>query len=1015
MKPNLARRVESASRQLCRIGLASFAALALTNLAPSTASAQGPADEAAAPIEEITVTGSRLTANPNLAAATPVLSVTGEEAAIRGNVRIEDFVNVLPQVFAAQASEVSNGASGTAQLNLRGLGPTRTLVMIDGRRLPYGDSGTSSANVDIIPLQMVERVDILTGGASAVYGSDAVGGVANFILKRNFEGVEIGGQYGVSQNANDDSFWENVLQAGNQPVPGSTTDGDETLVYMMLGANTEDGRGNATLFASYEDREAILQKDRVYSGCALGQDDGPSSFGGFGCVGSANFRLFGGPGPDGDGFFGFQEESGNIVPFAGGPTQTFNFGPFNFFQRPSERYNIYGKGHYELTDNVEAFANISYFNNFSDAQIAPTASFGIGAYSINCDNPLIQGNSGVPFTDIFGCSAQDITDGTIVSGITASHRNVEGAPRSSRLENSAFRVVAGLRGSFAEDIWNWEAFVQNSETRDQDESTNDFVVANLQQALLVTTDANGNPVCTNPSGGCVPYNIFQRGPGGESRVSQAATDFIEGIGIVNGSTSQFVAGGTIQANLGEYGVQLPTADYGMGLLLGLEYRKDELDARPDEISQVQGGGFTGVGGADLPVQGEVSVAEFFTEFEVPLVSEAPAIQELTLRGQYRYSDYEGEGNNTTSPFETNTYGLSLAWAPIEDLRFRGQFQRAVRAPNVIELYTGVNTNLPNLSPAGTNANGVQLFDPCASAAPLATLEECQRTGVTASQYGNILDVISGQTQSLTGGNPNLDPEEADTSTLGFVWTPSNVDGLSVSVDYFNILVDKAIAEGIPAQTTLDTCLATGDPTFCDLITRASSGTLAAGTFGVGFDQRNRNIAELETTGVDLQVLYDFDVGRHSVRVDYAATYLDQLDTVPFPGGDPIECAGFFGNNCAGDPEKGPSPEYRHRAVATWTTPWDVDITTTWRFFGETDNDNPNETLETTLDAVNYVDLAASWYIMDDSITIRGSILNVLGEDPPIFSGAGPALGNGNTYPTVFDTSRALIASFKYNF
>ena len=1011
MNSILARRATGACRQLCKFGFASFAALALTSLAPSAANAQTAED--IEEIEEIITTGSRLRANPNLAAAIPVLSVTGEEATIRGNVRIEDFVNVLPQVFAAQASEVANGATGTATINLRGLGPERTLVMIDGRRLPYGSSQSSFANVDLVPLQLVNRVDIVTGGASAVYGSDAVGGVVNFILKRDFEGVEVGGQWGTSHNDNDDSFWASVLQASSNPVPGSNTDGDEIIVYGILGVNSADGRGNATLFASYEDRDPILQADRVFSGCALGQDTGPNSFGGFGCVGSANFRLFGGPGG-----FAFQEESGNIIPFAGGPTQTFNFGPSNFYQRPSERYNIFALGHYEVTDNVEAFAEISYVNNFSDAQIAPTASFGIGAYSINCDNPLIQGNPGsVALTDVYGCTAADIAAGTVVSGATMSHRNVEGGPRNSRLENTAMRIVTGLRGSFAEDVWAWEAFAQVAETRDQSESTNDFVVANLQQALLVTTDANGDPVCINPVGGCVPYNIFQRGPGGESLVTPEATSFIHGLGLVNGSTSQFVVGGTLQADLGEYGVQLPTADYGVGILVGFDYSENELNARPDEISQIPGGGFTGVGGATLPVAGKIDVTEAFTEVEVPLVSNVTGVQELTLRGQYRYSDYSGVDDiiNTTSKYQTDTFGVSLAWAPIEDLRFRAQFQRAVRAPNVIELYTGQNTNLPNLSPAGTNANGVQVFDPCATDAPIATLATCQNTGVTAAQYGTILDVISGQTQSLTGGNPDLFAEEADTTTFGFVWTPSFIDGLSVSIDYFNILVEDAIVAGIPAQVTLDNCLATGDAAFCSLIQRSSVGSLAAGTFGVGFQQTNINIGELETAGVDFHVLYDFDVGDHSFRVDYASVFLDQLDTVPFPGAAPIKCAGFFGNACSGDPEKGPSPEYRHRAVATWVTPWSVDIGMTWRFFGETDNDNTAETLETKLDSINYIDLSASWYLMDDSITIRGSVLNLLGEDPPIFSGAGPALGNGNTYPTVYDTGRVLIFSFKWNF
>ncbi len=526
------------------------------------------------PIEEIITTGTRLKANPNLAAATPVLSVTGEEGAIRGNVRVEDFVNVLPQVFAGQASEVSNGATGTATLNLRGLGSTRTLVLIDGRRLPYGSSGSSSANLDIIPLQLVERVDILTGGASAVYGSDAVGGVANFILKSDFEGVEIGYQYGNSYNSNDDDFYANILRAGGQPVPGSSTDGDEHLFHALFGVNTSDGKGNATLYLSYEDRAAIEQKNRVFSGCALGQDDGPESFGGFGCIGSGNFRTFGGPG----GFY-HQTESGDIIPYAGGPSQTYNFGPLNFFQRPSERFQLYGKTRYEIMDNVEAFADISYTNNYSDAQIAESASF--GRHPINCDNPLINvpqsdgaGGTITLSTDVFGCSATDILPGSGVfyERAFASHRNVEGGPRNSRLENSAFRLSAGLRGSFAEDVWGWEVFAQVSETRDQSESTNDFVVANLHQAFNATTDANGNVVCVDPSGGCVPYNIFQRGPGGESLVTSEMTDFIHGIGLVNGSTAQRIFGGSIQADLGEYGWKIPSADYGVRFLAGCSAR-----------------------------------------------------------------------------------------------------------------------------------------------------------------------------------------------------------------------------------------------------------------------------------------------------------------------------------------------------------------------------------------------------------------------------------------------------------
>jgi len=958
-------------------------------------------------LEEVVVTGSRLQQNPNLMAATPVLSVTGDEADIRGNVRIEDFVNILPQVFANQASEVSNGASGTSSLNLRGVGRNRTLVLIDGKRLPYGSSQISAANLDIVPVQMVERVDILTGGASAVYGSDAVGGVANFILKTDFEGAEAGFQLGQQYNNNSDSFWKKVLEAGSQPVPDSSTDGQEGYGYVMLGVNTADGRGNATVFATYEHTEAIWQQDRIFSGCALGQDDGPESYGGFGCVGSGNYRLFVGPGGA-----AFMQDDGTIVPYSGGPSQTFNFGPYNFFQRPSERYSIYAKSHYEIFDGHEAFLDISYMNNVSDAQIAPSASFGTTSYSINCDNPFIQNTPGLNLaTDIYGCTPEDIANGALATRVGASHRNVEGGPRNSRLENSALRIIAGLRGSFLDDVWSYEAFAQVSETRDQSESTNDFVVANLQKAFLVVLDDDGNPVCTDTSDGCVPYNVFTR-PGGQTGVTQAATDYIQGIGLVNGSTSQVVYGGSVQADLGEYGVKLPWADYGLRFLAGYEYRRDKLSARPDEISQVPGGGFTGVGGATLPVDGQVAVQELFTELEVPILTDVAFARELTFRGQYRYSDYTRKGNDTNTTVSTNTYGFSLAWAPIDQLRVRTQFQRSVRAPNVIELYTGQNTNLPNLSSAGTNANGVQLFDPCASDAPIASLAECQNTGVTAAQYGTILDVISGQTQSLTGGNPDLDPESADTTTVGFVWTPDFADGLSVSVDYFTIKIDDAISAGIPAQTTLDQCLATGNPQFCNLITRNFDGSLASGAPGVGFQQTNLNIASIETRGWDFQVVYDWDMGEHGFRVDYASTYLDKLNSTPYPGADKIECAGKFGSECESDYP--PSPNYRHRAILTWMSPWSVDVNMTWRYFGSTDNINEGDTLESKLDAVNYIDLAAVWMI-NEHYQLRGSVLNVFGEDPPIFSSAGPALGNGNTYPTVYDTGTAYYIGLKLNF
>ncbi|MEL6322885.1 MAG: TonB-dependent receptor [Pseudomonadota bacterium] len=983
-------------------------------LAASPSFAQDSDAEETAEDNAIVVTGTRLNVNPNLEGAAPVLSVSQDQILAQGTVRIEDLVNQLPQVFAGQAGEVSNGASGTAQLNLRGIGAVRTLVLIDGRRLPYGSSSISSANLDLIPTQLIERVDILTGGASAVYGSDAVGGVANFVLKRDFEGVMLDVQGNFQQTGNGDDFFNAVTAASAQPVAEPVIDGEEYIVTAMIGTNTADGRGNVTVYASYENRAQVTQDNRSFSACTIGQSTAATSFGGAGCVGSSNFRrfadFFNGDGTNDD---VFQQEDGTLVPFAGGPEQTFNFGALNFFQRPSERYTLYGRAHYDITDNIEAFMDISYTDVISDAQIAQTASFG-AIYDINCDNPFIQGTPGIDLaTEVFGCSQQDIDDGVIKSDLFASHRNVEGGPRNSRLENSAFRIVGGLRGDFADGVWAYEVFGQYAETSDSSLSTNDFVIENLQQAFLAVEDEDGNVVCTDPSGGCVPYNIFQRGPAGESLVSQESLDFIQGVGLVIGETTQTVVGANIQADLGEYGISSPFSEEGIAFLAGVEYREDTLEQIPDEISQVPGGGFTGVGGATLPVAGTVEVSEIYAELQIPLVTGKPFFEELVLSGQYRYSDYSTDGNGTSSSFSTDAFGVQLTWAPIDDVTFRGQFQRAVRAPNVIELFTGQNTGLPNLN-GDTNANGDQIFDPCATTAPTATLAQCQNTGVTADQFGGIPDVIAGQTQSLTGGNPDLTPETSDTYTFGVVLTPGFAPGLTVSVDYFDISVEDFIAAGIAAQTTLDQCLETGNATFCDLITRASNGSLIAGIPGVGFQQTNLNIAELTTSGVDIQVNYSTGLGSlGGLRFDYAATYLDTFDFASFPGDTPIECAGFLNNGCVSSV----NPEYRHRMLATWETPLEgFETTLTWRYFSGTENE-PNENnpeIDDDLPAVNYVDFSA-FYDVNDSIRIRAGVLNLLNELPPVSTSAGPPLGNGNTFPTIYDTARTFFGGVNFRF
>ncbi|MEP4052285.1 MAG: TonB-dependent receptor [Litorimonas sp.] len=984
-------------------------------MAATPAFAQDSADE-----DVVVTTGTRLNVNPNLQAAQPVLSIEAGEIAARGVVNIEDLTNTLPQISAAQTSEQSNGASGTAQLDLRGLGARRTLTLIDGRRLPYGDSASTAVNLDLVPTNLVERIDVLTGGASAVYGSDAVSGVVNFILVDDFEGVELDVQYGFAQsdNSGQDIFKE-VLTVSEVPIPGSVTDGEEITGSVTFGANIEGGRGNVVGFASYQNRNDIIGADRVGSACTLGS----GSTNGFGCVGSSNFRRFNNIADFGATDF-FQQEDGTFTPFAGGPAETFNFGASNFFQRPSERFQMYTKATYDLNDDVELFADFGYTQNVSDAQIAPSASFGFFQRTSNCDNPLFQDpvtTDGRSIAEsVLLCTPDQIATGlnpdgsrALISGLTFTHRNVEGGSRNSRLENSAFRMVGGSRGNLGEQF-QYEVFAQYSETKDTDTSTNDFQIDNLANAIDLIDDGNGNVICFDPAAranGCVPYNIFQRGADGSSLVTQDALDYIQGVGITTGSTAQTVLGGNIQTDLSEFGMSSPFAtEAGVGLLIGAEYRKDELSARPDQISQRADGGFTGVGGPTLPVAGELDVLEVFGEIEIPLVVGMPFVEELVFNGQYRYSDYDVAGNGTSNSFSTDTYGLQLTWAPTSDISFRGQFQRAVRAPNVIELFTGQSTGLPELSEAGTDSAGNTVFDPCSSTStttPLASEAACANTGVTSAQYNGVVpDIAAGQTQGLFGGNPNLTPESSDTFTLGAVLTPSFLPGFSASIDYFDISIDDAVVAGIGAQNILDNCLETGEAVFCDLIQRDGAGSLNASGPGVGFQLTNLNAAEISTDGIDLQANYATEIGNAGdLSLRYASTFLFSSDFTPFLGADTDECEGKFVGNCGQ-----PTADYRHSAVLGWATPVEgLDVTVTWRHFGSVENEgNPDSANEGTLDAANYIDLSGSWEFLD-GITARAGVNNVFEDSFPISVSSGPAInGNNNTYPGIYDTGRFVF-------
>lgn len=986
------------------------------------AEAQAEAQAQAQAEDEIVVTGSRIQA-ANLVSTSPVTQVSAEELDLRGIVRVEDMINTLPQAFAAQGSAISNGSTGTATVNLRGLGAARTLVLVNGRRLPFGSPLAVPADLNQIPSALVERVEVLTGGASAVYGSDAISGVVNFIMMDDFEGVRIDTQYSFYQHKNDNDEISDIvrefgdLNPSQYQVPEeNVTDGEAFEITGVIGVNSPDGRGNVTAYAGYRTVDPVLQRDRDYSACALGTTNGGQEFT---CSGSstnaiANFLDFQAAVPTGLWFRTTPDGEFIARDFV---SDTFNFNPYNYYQRPDERYTLGAYAHYEVNDYFEPYAELSYMNDRTRAQIAPSGVFGGGiagtAGGINCNNPFLSDQQ----VDFLCRQGRGFTDAEIAAGAVAEdviilRRNVEGGNRTDDLQHINFRQVIGTRGDFF-GPFEYDVYGSFSQVTLVEDYENEISVERVSKALNAVRDGSGNIVCAvnadantaNDDPACVPYDIFSgNGP------SQASLDYIIQPLLLRGETQQQVLSGSIFGDLTEWGWVSPWAENGAAIALGAEYRRDYLDVLPDRGFQT-GDGF-GQGGPTTPVSGSTDVYEIFGELQIPLIQDRPFIENLSVEGAYRYSEY-------STDVTTDTYKLASEWSPSQDLRFRGSYQRAVRAPNVVELFSSQSIGLFDLN---QGANG--LYDPCSGTNPAATLEQCARTGVTPAQYGRIADNPAGQFNALFGGNPNLDPEKSDTYAFGVIATPSFLPGLNLTIDYFDISVEDAIGT-IPPSQALDQCLTTGDPTFCNLINRGEGGTLWANPTGF-IVATNINTGSLETSGVDLNVNYGFefaDYGMESLpgglSFDLVATWLDKFKVTDFPGAEPYDCVGFYGSTCGT-----PTPEWRHKLRMSWNTPWDLSLTGTWRYFDSVNIDSSSDQpslsgsfadINKTLDSQNYFDLAA-FYTFTENTRFRAGVNNIFDEEPPLTAAAGAGFGNGNTYPQVYDAlGRYIFAGVTVDF
>jgi outer membrane receptor protein involved in Fe transport len=985
--------------------------MALAGLSAAQASAQTapPAAGSGVEVQELVVTGSRIP-QPNMTSISPIQTVTSQEVAISGRTATIDILNTMPQVAINSTQDLGPTSNplaspgGVATANLRGLGPTRTLVLVDGRRLGMGDPNTGNPNpapdINQIPSQLIDRVEVLTGGASAVYGSDAIAGVVNFVMKRNFEGLQFDAQYGVNQHGQHNNLMQDLLRRDGTRIPDGAWDGRVVDYSLIFGANAPDGRGNITAYVTYHQQDPVTFSARDWAACQLNVDPTPR------CAGSSNSNYF--TRADVTGFPEFAVLGNEFVPWGTATTNPpafYNANELEYLLQGNTRWTGGFFANYEINEHFKPYVDFSFMHDRTSVTIAPSAAFagdGVtsnGGFLVNCSNPFLSAGQ----QTAIGCAGPtDMVD------LIIGRRNVEGGGRDQLYDHQNYRVVYGLKGKLF-GPFNYDLYGSYYYTSLYQSSTNYLSKSRIQNALLVTTDpATGQPVCIS-GGSCVPWNIFQDGG-----VSPDAVNYLDTYGTSRGTITEQIVEGTVTGNLTEYGIKSPWATDGLGVAVGFQVRRDHLEFAPDQAELSND--LAGFGGAAVAIDKSLRSAEIYGEVRAPIIQDMPWIRELSLNAGYRYSDY-------STDVTADTYKVGLEYAPTQDIRFRASFNRAIRAPSILELYTPQSV---------TNTSQVS-EDPCAAGATHpATLEQCERTGVTPQQYGNIIQCPAEQCAVLAGGSTDLAPEKANTYTVGFLLTPRFIPGFSASVDYFNIDLKGQITN-IPLGVTLNQCMTTGDPAYCSQIVRNPSNGILFGSnienggYIVG---TNANVGQLQVSGIDFQLGYrlGFDTfGRDNwgdLTFAFNGSYLDHNKTTPYKDGPTYDCSGLFGPQC-----QTLNPRWRHNLRVTWNSPWDVQVSAQWRYIGsttlETDTDEAiigytdpathvNDILNHEIGAVNYLDLAANWNV-NEKLAIRGGINNIFDRDPPVIAASIAGSGSPNAYPTYDYLGRHMFIAFTARF
>jgi len=936
------------------LGLTILSVLGVTPLSATVALAQDAPDESDYDmlLEEVIVTGSRIVTEDGFGRTSPVTVVGMEAIESFGLTRIEDILNSLPQLEADQTSFISNGATGTAALNLRGMGDKRTLVLINGRRMQPGGIYTAAPDVNQIPARMIERVEVLTGGASATYGADAVTGVVNFIMRR-VDGVEVSVGASGYQHDNSNGYIQGLMdEAGYEyPTGNSGIDGRGYDASVVVGGDFIDGRGNATVYATWRKSDALLEGARDYSSCAL--DRFGTSCGGSLSAPVANFFIAplteDGLGPGGydywqEAFLTLQPDS-SLTFFDWDNPNVYNYAPINHYMRPDERWSLGAFVDFEINEHAVVYLETMGMSDRSRAQIAESSTFFYEAYPLPLSNAY--------FPENFRNSLEALWPGEDDFGIYIGKRNVEGGPRVDILKHNSYRVVAGLKGVLAAD-WDYDVSYLHAQTASSSTYINDFYAP----PLAIAVDSR---LCETTAG-CIPYEVFTY-----QGVTEAAARGVTATANATADSATTVFQAYVTGALGwglSAGAIMAAAGY--------EHRRDEFERLSDSI--YEDGLLLGHIFATPNLAGDYAVDELFMELNMPLLANRTFARNMTLDLAYRWSDYSASG-------ASSTYRVGFDWQVVDWLRLRAGYNRAVRAPNIGEL------NGPQ------QLGGTSALDPCEGSEPVYTFEQCARTGVSAEQYGQIPELPNPRfwsLQALYGGNPDLEPEEADTITVGLVVEPMN--SMRLSIDYWDIRIEGVI-ESMDTSVILDQCALDGQ--LCDLVHRGANGTLWLGkdAYLIGI---NWNLGEQHSNGVD--VAWNWSPGDRW-RFNLIGTYYLKKETTTIPD-DPEtrwDCAGVANDyHCWAK-----TPEWRHIASATFDSGGFWSVTGRWRYYGDIwYEDETDQIARKNLKAQNYLDLSAVLRFMGTHDLAFG-VNNVLDREPPLVGGWQST--NANTLAGFYDT------------